>query len=148
VEPIGPMAWGPRDSTRDHRPGGGGVNRGPSARRPGRRKPASRRPLDGALARVLRVTGFAYDLRADHFFAAELANGKAVDHAALQNKIGFVAQDLQQVFPALVTHSRATDLLGVNYDGMVPVLVEAIQEQQQQIEALRADVERLAGQRK
>jgi hypothetical protein len=48
---------------------------------------------------------------------------------------GIIAQELEQVIPALVN----TDALGnksVNYNGLIPFLLNAIKEQQKQIESL------------
>ena len=43
--------------------------------------------------------------------------------------IGFIAQDVQQVLPVLVSANEKTGMLGVNYDGIIPVLVKAFQEE-------------------
>jgi hypothetical protein len=52
--------------------------------------------------------------------------------------LGFIAQDVREVIPELVSVSPGADtMLSVNYDGIIPVLVKAIQEQQEQIDALR-----------
>jgi len=51
-------------------------------------------------------------------------------------QIGFVAQELQQVFPELVS-TNAEGFLQVNYSQMTAVLLAAIKEQQVQIEALQ-----------
>lgn len=78
-------------------------------------------------------------------------------------KIGFLAQDLQQVIGEVVTsHSwkpiseeqkdvyikKENERLGVNYSEIIPVTVKAIQEQQEQIEALKTSVEELKKQNK
>lgn len=60
-------------------------------------------------------------------------------------KIGMVAQNLQSLVPEVV-HLESKDpasTLGVNYAELIPVLVQAIQEQQNQIEALQAEVKAL-----
>ena len=44
--------------------------------------------------------------------------------------LGFLAQDLQKVVPEIVDKDGQTGMLSVNYPGLVPVLVKAIQEQQ------------------
>ncbi|MFC0603133.1 tail fiber domain-containing protein [Winogradskyella pulchriflava] len=58
-------------------------------------------------------------------------------------QFGFIAQELQEVFPDLVSenkHPGATvgsapiNYLGVNYIGLIPILTKGIQEQQQLIE--------------
>ena len=60
---------------------------------------------------------------------------------------GFLAQDLREVLPELV-REREDGMLTVSYVGLVPVLAAALQEQQAELDALRALVteqgERLA----
>jgi len=53
--------------------------------------------------------------------------------------IGFIAQDVDEVVPELVFHDEETDTYMVNYAGMSVVTVKAIQDQQAQIEALKAE---------
>jgi hypothetical protein len=73
--------------------------------------------------------------------------------------IGVMAQEVEQVFPQLVketnlvskgvglpqqaNHQTTMESKAVNYDGLVPVLLEAIKEQQKQIEILNQKVELL-----
>ena len=60
------------------------------------------------------------------------------------SSIGFIAQEVETVFPSLVNEDRK-GTKAVNYSGMIPVLLEAIKEQQSQIEALEqriVDLER------
>jgi hypothetical protein len=52
-----------------------------------------------------------------------------------KGEIGFIAQDVESVAPELVADMCGN--LGLNYDGFVPILVRAVQEQQAQIEALK-----------
>jgi hypothetical protein len=67
--------------------------------------------------------------------------------------IGFLAQDLQKVLPEVVVDHEwkegaesskrewtTTSTLGVNYAEMTPVLVKAVQEQQQMIEQLQKEI--------
>jgi len=55
------------------------------------------------------------------------------------DRIGLIAQDLIKVFPELVKEDDS-GYLGVNYIGLIPVLVEAIKEQQIEIEGLKEDL--------
>ena len=57
-------------------------------------------------------------------------------------KIGVLAQDIQKVFPELVS-TDDKDMLTVNYQGLVPVLINAIKEQDAKIERLESLVEQL-----
>jgi hypothetical protein len=54
-----------------------------------------------------------------------------------KNKIGFLAQEIKEVFPALVFYDPANDEYSVDYISLIPVLVEAIKEQQAQLEDLK-----------
>ena len=61
-------------------------------------------------------------------------------------KIGFLAQDLETIIPEVVFRPANPDeYLGVNYPDLIPVLVSAIQEQQ---ETITTQEERLAQQEK
>ena len=55
---------------------------------------------------------------------------------------GVIAQEVQKIFPHLVTTS-AEGSLSVNYIGLIPVLIESIKEQQHQIEKLTQLVNKL-----
>ena len=54
-----------------------------------------------------------------------------------QTKIGFLAQELRKVVPEAVVGNESQETLAVNYTEIIPILVKAIQEQQQQIEILK-----------
>jgi len=49
--------------------------------------------------------------------------------------IGVIAQELEKVLPELVTQG---DIKSVNYNGLIGVLIEAVKEQQKQIEELKS----------
>jgi hypothetical protein len=54
-------------------------------------------------------------------------------------KGGFIAQDIKDIFPDLVTATKSDDeMMGVDYYGVIAILTKAIQEQQVQIEELKA----------
>jgi len=54
-----------------------------------------------------------------------------------ESKIGILAQDVQKVFPELVkTTNDSNQTLSVNYQGLIPVLINAIKEQQKEIKKL------------
>ncbi len=50
---------------------------------------------------------------------------------------GFIAQEVQKILPQLVTTDKSTGLLSLNKDGILPYLVNAIQDQQKQIDTLK-----------
>lgn len=56
--------------------------------------------------------------------------------------IGFIAQEIQEHVPEVV-HNTLEGYLGVSYGNIVALLTEAMKEQQQQIEELRAEIKEL-----
>ena len=54
------------------------------------------------------------------------------------NNFGFLAQDVLKEFPELVAMDSTSGLFEVNYIGFIPFLLEAVISQQQQIEELKA----------
>jgi len=54
--------------------------------------------------------------------------------------MGVIAQDVEKVFPELVATDKMTGLKAVNYACLVAPLIEAVKEQQRQIERLEEDL--------
>jgi hypothetical protein len=53
---------------------------------------------------------------------------------------GFLAQEIKEVYPEVVSLDSATSYYSVNYVKLIPVLIEAIKEQQVQIEELKKQI--------
>jgi hypothetical protein len=70
-----------------------------------------------------------------------LIDGKSYEMKGKQ-KIGVLAQEIKEVFPELVTEDE-NENLAVNYQGLVPVLINALKEQQVEIDRLKTHEERL-----
>ena len=81
--------------------------------------------LGSTLARVLLIDGKTYKMKKD---------GK--------QKIGVLAQDIQKVFPELVSEDD-NKMLAVNYQGLVPVLINALKEQDGKMKEQEKRLERL-----
>jgi hypothetical protein len=65
-------------------------------------------------------------------------NGVSFDWKETQQpSMGIIAQELEEVFPELV---RSSDIKSVNYNGLIGVLIEAVKEQQKQIEELKKQI--------
>ncbi len=92
-------------------------------------------PISGGLDKVMKLQGVTFNWN------------KAIDKNMNfddRNHIGFLAQDLEEVLPQVVfTAEDEMQTKSVAYGDVVPVLVEAIKEQQMQIEALRLELESL-----
>jgi hypothetical protein len=79
--------------------------------------------LGSTLSRLLLIDGKSYEMK-----------GK--------QKIGVLAQDIKEVFPELVSED-SNEMLAVNYQGLVPVLINALKEQDEKISRLENLVEKL-----
>ena len=69
--------------------------------------------LGSTLSKLLQIDGKSYEMK-----------GK--------QKIGVLAQEIQEVFPELVSEDD-NEMLAVNYQGLVPVLINALKEQESKI---------------
>ena len=78
--------------------------------------------LGSTLAKLLMIDGKSYTMKTNES----------------ESKIGLLAQDVQKAFPELVKTTNDSDkTLSVNYQGLIPVLINAIKEQQKQIDELK-----------
>ena len=82
--------------------------------------------LGSTLAKLLQIDGKSYTMKKDE---------------SEKQKIGLLAQDIEKVFPELVSESNG--IKSVNYQGLVPVLINALKEQQAEIDRLKTQEERL-----
>lgn len=95
-------------------------------------------PITSALDKIMQVNGkqFNYiDVLGDDLKVSPLRTRMA------KPTFGFIAQELEEVLPELVnTPDELNEYYSVNYTAMIPLLVEAIKEQQLQIEELRLHI--------
>ena len=68
--------------------------------------------LGSTLSKLLQIDGKSYTMKKDE---------------SEKQKIGLLAQDIEKVFPELVSESHGVK--SVNYQGLVPVLINALKEQ-------------------
>jgi len=69
------------------------------------------------------------------------ANG---DVTGGDEQFGLIAQEVQKLFPEIVV-DRGDGMLGIRYTELIPILVKAYQEQQAELESLKARVAKLEG---
>jgi hypothetical protein len=84
--------------------------------------------IEGALAKVKALNGNIYSYRTDEF--------KNLNFSEFRTS-GLIAQEVQKVLPEAVKQ-MANGYLAVNYDGIIPLLIEAIKEQDEKIEKILA----------
>ena len=79
--------------------------------------------LGSTLSKLLQIDGKSYEMK-----------GK--------QKIGVLAQEIQDVFPELVSEDD-NEMLAVNYQGLVPILINALKEQESKIIDQQAQIDEL-----
>jgi len=83
-------------------------------------------PIDNALDKVLSMRGVYFDWKKDH-------GGK--------HGMGMIAEEVGKVVPEVVSYeANGVDAIGMDYGHLTPVLIEAIKEQQKQIEAQQEEI--------
>ena len=82
-------------------------------------------PIENALEKVLKLTGYTYNL---------IGNSKT--------EVGLIAQEVLPEFPDIV--QKSGQYLALNYDRIGPILIQAIKEQQAQIDSLKVSSTTLA----
>jgi hypothetical protein len=98
--------------------------------------------LSGSLHKLMGLKPKSYQFKRDSYPKMNLASG---------DQFGLLAQDLEAVFPQLVQETAVPPdvqdkettekFKSVNYIGLIPVLIKAMQEQQEEIAALKLKLE-------
>lgn len=96
------------------------------------------KPILDALSLVTKLQGVYYNL--------------CCDNDDIMN-VGLIAQDVQKILPEIVAHGEPNeddekygitdDKLGLKYDKLTAVLIEAIKEQQKEIETMKIEINKL-----
>lgn len=108
------------------------------------------KPISGALGKILKLNGISYQFKSDDELSSlaksslEGPDGtsSSVYNFPAGNQIGVSAQDVETVLPELVI-TNPDGFKMVDYVKLIPVLVEAVKEQQKMINDLKAEVESL-----
>jgi len=100
--------------------------------------------LGSPLQKLSSIKGYVYELDENkHPFLSE-KQSSAQKKPGAEKQIGFIAQELKEVFPEMVEFDEELGYFLIkNYEQMFPVLVEAINEQQKQIEAFTSQIKAL-----
>lgn len=108
-------------------------------------------PINGALGKLMKIGGYEYDMNMSQYSGQIAVQG---------HRYGVLAQEVEKVFPELVKEkfipgaakidrksggvaAEPIKMKAVNYDGLIPVLIQAMKEQQQLIEAQQKQLEAL-----
>jgi hypothetical protein len=92
-------------------------------------------PIENPLQKVMQMRGVTFDWKTKEFPNRTFSEKRS---------LGFIAQEVEKVIPEVVQTENSTEgFKSVQYDKVVALLVEAIKEQQQQIEQLQQKVKAL-----
>lgn len=89
--------------------------------------------LSEPLAKVLRMKGVTYEWKRDEFKGENFPEGRVS---------GVIAQEMEQVLPQLVG-TRKDGYKGVAYQEIVPILIEAVKEQQKLIDRQKSEIQEI-----
>ncbi|MCF7835729.1 MAG: tail fiber domain-containing protein [Candidatus Marinimicrobia bacterium] len=86
--------------------------------------------LDNSLEKILQLEGVSFKWK-----DSEIQGDKT--------NLGLIAQDVEKVYPELVITDEETGLKSVQYGNLIAPLIEAVKEQQKQIEELKLEIKLL-----
>jgi hypothetical protein len=95
-------------------------------------------PIANPIAKVQKLTGYEFD------WTDEYLNSIGTNDICSVRKhdVGLVAQEVETVIPEVV-NTKANGIKGVKYDRLVALLIEAVKDQQEQIDELRTELKNL-----
>jgi hypothetical protein len=97
-------------------------------------------PLQNSLEKIKKLQGVKYEWN-------EFVNSRRDGYKLNIPIIGLIAQDVEQVVPEIVDHWKLSedcqDARSIDYPRLIPLLIEAMKEQQNQIEELRNEIKSL-----
>lgn len=99
-------------------------------------------PLDSALSLVMLLKPKTFEMRTEEYPFMNFNTGR---------QYGLIAQELQQVIPEVVskgghpgeTKEEVVEYLQVDYISLIPILIQALKEQQAEIQQLKQEVKAL-----
>lgn len=92
-------------------------------------------PLDNSLDKILNLQGVSFNWKED-----------LVSSKTQNTQIGLIAQEVEKIIPEVIGEKSVNKqpYKSINYGNLTAVLIEAIKEQQEQINALKETVEELS----
>ncbi len=110
-------------------------------------------PITYGLSTIMSLhpVSYQYNFKLNPYDGMELENLSETKQKTIEGDVfvsdnsthlGLIAQDVKEILPDIVKEDE-DGMLGINYTELIPVLINAIQEQQKQIEALKIEVEEL-----
>jgi hypothetical protein len=101
------------------------------------------RKIESPLNRLLQINGLKYDFKSEKTDTIKDEKEKEKQLKLLQNKLGFLAQDVEAIFPEAIFYDKEIDKFYIEYNAFIPLIVEAMKEQQTKIDDLANEITNL-----
>ena len=99
--------------------------------------------IDSPLNKLLQLKGHKYDLIIDKNDSTITQKEQAKKEKLSKNKMGFIAQEVKEILPEAVVYDEEIDRYYLDYNAIIPVIVEAMKEQEAKIDALEKEIQSL-----
>lgn len=103
------------------------------------------RDLPNSLEKLRSIRGVKFDFKSPVESETNQAMKDEMEYLD-KDRYGFIAQEIMEIFPDLVKLDEKIDQYSVDYMGIIPILVEAVKEQQGTIESLQNQINTLSAQ--
>jgi hypothetical protein len=98
------------------------------------------RKFDNSLPLIKRLNVVKFDYKINSYLNDSTKVSEKVKNnlqKIRKNNVGFLAQEVMKVLPEVVFYDDSTDIYSIDYIKIIPFLVQAINEQQAQIDSLK-----------
>ena len=89
------------------------------------------KPCPSLISKIKEIQSYTFNFKKE-FFGEGLTEEEV--EIMRRTEYGFIAQEVQKIFPELIYEHDSLGMLSVNYVSMIPILTAAIKEQQQMID--------------
>ncbi|MCK5168256.1 MAG: tail fiber domain-containing protein [Bacteroidales bacterium] len=104
------------------------------------------RSINNGLKTVMALSGVRFDFKPKVYIDESRQSSPEeirFAEAHRKNHLGFIAQDVYKILPEVVEYDDSADVYTMDYTKIIPVLVEAMKEQQVIIESLQSEIQEL-----
>jgi hypothetical protein len=101
------------------------------------------RTIDEPLKKIMQLNGKKYDFIKEKSDSTGSEQEKAHKIMLKKDRLGFIAQEVEGIIPEAVVYEKEDDAYYIDYNALIPLIVEAMKEQQAKIEALEATISQM-----
>lgn len=102
------------------------------------------RDIENPLDKIMKLTGKKYDYKPESSDTIGTEKEKEQKAKMKKDRLGFIAQEVNEIIPEAVVYEEDEDRYYMEYNAIIPVIVEAIKAQQTQIDQMNEEIENLS----